>query len=101
MKIWSDAKNRSQVYVAIGILICVPATRAIAEQSYENHVPVAVRGPFISSAPIVAELDCPNGECGGPLDFSRLIQARAETSSMKEAFGRNPFKLKIARQIRE
>ncbi|MGD5502392.1 hypothetical protein QUS51_22555, partial [Xanthomonas citri pv. citri] len=61
----------------------------------------AVRGPFISNPRIVAELDCPDGACSGPLDFSRLIYARAETSAMKEVLGKNPFNLKIARQIRE
>lgn len=94
-------RMRAHLGSLAGLLMCVSANLAIAEPSYKNEIPAAVRGPFISNPRIVAELDCPGGVCGGPLDFSRLIHARAETSAMKEVLGKNPFNLKIGRQIRE
>lgn len=60
-------------------------------------IPSAVQGPFVSDPAIVTELDCPAGQCNGPLNFARLMQARVAN---RETVG-NPFNLKVARQIRQ
>lgn len=79
-----------------------PAAPAQAPSSYDKLIPEAVRGPFVSDPAIVTELDCPGGQCGnGPLNFSRLMQARVSNKESVTANGGNPFNLKVARQIRE
>src|SRR6516164_7690821 len=60
-------------------------------------IPPAVQGPFVSNPAVVTELDCPGGQCNGPLNFARLMQARVAN---RETVG-NPFNLKVARQIRQ
>jgi hypothetical protein len=75
-----------------------PANPAQAQSPYDHAVPPAVRGPFVSDPAIVTELDCPDGQCNGALNFSRLMQARVST---REKVGGNPFNLKVARQIRK
>jgi hypothetical protein len=89
------------VAASVGILLSSGATGEPAlSSSYDQTIPPAVRGPFISHPGIMSELDCPSGQCGGSLDFSRLIQARARTSPVKgRQFAGNPFKLKIAALI--
>jgi hypothetical protein len=69
--------------------------------STQPAAPPAVRGPFVSDPAIVTELDCPGGQCNGPLSFSRLMQARVSSKKNVVASGGNPFNLKVARQIRE
>ncbi|UWU95135.1 hypothetical protein [Bradyrhizobium sp. CB1015] len=74
---------------------------AAASDTAQDIIPAAVRGPFISHPSVITELDCPAGKCGGPLDFTRLIQARAQASPIREELGKNPFKLRIAKKIAE
>ena len=78
-----------------------PAGPSPAPSSRDQAIPPAVRGPFVSDPAVITELDCPNGRCDGPLNFSRLMQARASVPQPVGASGGNPFNLKVARQVRE
>jgi hypothetical protein len=77
-----------------------PAPSGDTGATYDEVIPPALRGPFISDPAIIAELDCPNGQCGGPLDFARLMLARAATVNSKVRPTGNPFNLAVASMLR-
>jgi hypothetical protein len=74
---------------------------ALAQSSldYEQTIPEAVRGPFVSRSDVVTELDCPTAECKGVFSFSRLMEARIPASERSKHYG-NPFLSSIGKPIR-
>jgi hypothetical protein len=97
---WVFAKTAFGLFTALALTFPGGVSaQSTAPLSYDQVIPAAVRGPFVSHPHVVAELDCPAGQCGGPLDFSRLLLARAQTIPMKNQGGGNAFKLKIAAQV--
>jgi len=83
------------------LLTTLITSTAFAEPGATFHptIPEGLRGPFVANPAVMVELDCPDGACSGPLEFARLVQARASTSRMTDRGVRNPFNLKVAAQI--
>ena len=69
------------------------------DSTYEQAIPPAVRGPFVSNPDVLTELDCPDIHCDGPLNFTRLMLARASTNKKADPNAGNPFNLSVAQQI--
>jgi hypothetical protein len=53
-----------------------------------------LRGPFVSDTEVVQLLDCPTADCGGPINFGRLLSAREPR--VASAGASNPFNLPVA-----
>lgn len=77
----------------------ISPSQAAPPSAYEQAIPDAVRGPFVSDRDVVTRLDCPSADCRGPFSFSRLMEARMPPS--EQSHGGNPFNSTIGRPIRD
>src|ERR1700731_3250746 len=67
---------------------------------FSARYPPELRGPFVSDPAVVTALDCgESATCDGPLNFQRLIEAKAASSGTAAAHGTNPFSLPISKKI--
>ena len=57
------------------------------------------QGPYIADPDILRQLDCPDRECNGPLNFAKLIQKQFKSAKFLNSRGTNPFTLPEARLI--
>jgi len=65
---------------------------------YSGEVPANLRGPFVFEPDVIVALDCAdNDPCDGPLNFRRLIEAKAREH--EDVAHKNPFLLGIAAPI--
>ena len=95
-------KTAASAVAAFLILLAVPvrAQEVAAGGDFSAHFPAALRGPFVADPSVVTALDCGTGEaCEGPLNFQRLIEAKAASSGKAAAPGTNPFNLEISKGI--
>lgn len=68
------------------------AEQAAAVRLPANYSPKAITGPFFANPELLANLDCPDSECEGPLSFYHLM--RSELYETLQGFappGKNPF----------
>lgn len=76
------------------------AGETIASPGYSAEVPKSLRGPFVFEPGVIMILDCSQHDpCDGPLNFRRLIEAKAE--KYEQVGHKNPFLLGIALPVRE
>ncbi|MES0056566.1 hypothetical protein NKJ66_23450 [Mesorhizobium sp. M0078] len=84
--------------LALSLLAVPSPSSADKSNDYSGEVPINLRGPFVFEPEVIVALDCAEHDpCDGPLNFRRLIEAKAR--SYEEVAHKNPFKLKIARSI--
>ena len=84
--------------LALSLLAVPSPSSADKSNDYSGEVPINLRGPFVFEPEVIVALDCAQHDpCDGPLNFRRLIEAKAR--NYEEVAHKNPFKLKIARSI--
>jgi hypothetical protein len=83
-----------KLFVAVGSAVLAVSASAASEPDFSAKIPDTLKGPFISDVPTIVALDCGSepGKCDGPLNFTKLIKAKAVGNT--ENF-ENPFKLEI------
>src|SRR4051812_46078923 len=95
----------ARALAAIGLLLFGTAPMLVDRASaddptdHEQTVPPALRGPFVSRRDVVVLLDCPSASCQGPLNFTRLIEARLPPGSSHTMSNDNAFNHKVAKEI--
>ncbi len=76
----------------VGLLVGASPTVATGDPAsdeaddYQVTIPIAVRGPFVWRPEVIALLDCAK-ECGRPLAFAHLIQARLPNADAEDGNG--------------
>jgi hypothetical protein len=89
--------------VLILVIGCVVMTAAPARpdevSDYEQAIPPALRGPFVSRPDVVTLLDCPDASCEGRLNFTRLVEARLPSGAPHTMANDNPFNHAVSRMI--
>lgn len=89
-----------KLLMAIGSAALAVSVAAASDSDFSAKIPDTLKGPFISDVPTIVALDCGStpGKCDGPLNFTKLIKAKASEDT--ENF-ENPFKLKILSNMLE
>jgi hypothetical protein len=75
------------------------AQDVVTAPDYSGEVPSSLRGPFVFEPEVITLLDCMEHDpCDGPLNFRRLIEAKAKR--YEDVSHQNPFLLGITQAIR-